>query len=353
VKIAAVVVAGLMMVSFGFFHESFAATYVYTYTIPYYQLNDFLKYNGLLDQEEEIVEEIDISTFSPALKKIVNEDVKKSKDKSFTRPTFGLSHLDSSGIVRNGFKFNDKAFSVSDNFHTPFKKQPIILGEANTFEAKVFAQEKLKVQEFVFGIPERGEAHMGEMAVEVHYNIFGEIETVVLSQNTNVVDPESVIVTHEKAKCLGYEGEKKCDATKVSLVFLEPLKDSVMAIKAIDYKNRYQITYLNDGFDISGASLNPMPTLMAASPARDIVGLVKLTQTEKYSDYWESDDGRVFEMNSYGSFKEKDRKFERFQDSGDAKTRLHSGFGGMINYEEMRATELFDSTTLISQLPEK
>ena len=349
-KLVAIVVAGLMLLSVGFFHESFAATYVYTYTIPYYQLNDFLTNNGQYVQDDEI-EQIDISSFSSALKKIVNEDTKNSKDKSFTRPTFGVSHQDSSGIVRDGFKFNDKAFSVNDNFHTPFAKQPIKLGEVNTFEAKVFAMEKIRVQEFIFGIPSKGEAHLGEMAIEVHYDMFGEIQKVTLAQNTNVVDPETITVTHEKAKCLGYEGEKKCDATKVSVVFLEPLKDSVMAIKAIDYKNRYQITYLNDGFDISGTSLNPMAVIMIPSPVK-YEGLIPVTQTEKYSSYWATEDGKMFEKNKFDSFKQINKKFERFQDSGEPRTRLHSGFGGVMAYENMRATELFDSTKLVSELPQ-
>ena len=338
-----------MLMSVGFFHESFAATYVYTYTIPYYQLNDFLNNNGQYIQDE--INPMDISSFSPALKKLVNEDTKNSKDKSFTRPTFGVSHQDSSGIVRDGFKFNDNAFSVNDNYHTPFAKQAIKLGEVNTFEAKVFAMEKLRVQEFVFGIPDKGEAHLGEMAIEVHYDMFGEIQKVILAQNTNVVDPETITVTHEKAKCLGYESEKKCDATKVSVVFLEPLKDSVMAIKAIDYKNRYQITYLNDGFDISGSSLNPMTVMMIPSPVK-YEGLIPVTQTEKYSSYWATEDGKMFEKNKFDSFRQVGIEFERFQDSGEPRNRLHSAFGEMLAYENMRATELFDSTKLISKVPE-
>jgi hypothetical protein len=81
-------------------------------------------------------------------------------------------------------------------------------------------------------------------------------------------------------------------------------------------------------------------------------GLLKVTQTEKYSPYWISEDGRLFEMNSFGSFKEINQSFERFQDSGEPKTRLHSGFGGLILSEQDRASKLFNSSKLISKLPD-
>ncbi|MEJ2259788.1 MAG: hypothetical protein P8X78_04675 [Nitrosopumilaceae archaeon] len=124
-----------------------------------------------------------------------------------------------------------------------------------------------------------------------------------------------------------------------------------MGIKAIDFKFRDQTTYLNDGFEIEGVSLNPMDTKMIPSNVKN-QGLLKVTQNEKYSKYWSSDDGRLFEMNSFGSFKEINQSFERFQDSGEPKTRLHSGFDGVILSEQDRASKLFDSSKLISKLPD-
>jgi hypothetical protein len=81
-------------------------------------------------------------------------------------------------------------------------------------------------------------------------------------------------------------------------------------------------------------------------------GLLEVTQLAKYSPYWQSSDGRMFEMNSFGSFKEINQSFERFQDSGNAFTRMHSGFGGILDYEQNRAIQVFDSTKLISDLPD-
>ena len=78
-------------------------------------------------------------------------------------------------------------------------------------------------------------------------------------------------------------------------------------------------------------------------------GLVEVTQLEKYSPYWITADGRLYEKNNFGSFTQIDKKFERFQDKGYPKTRLHSGFGELIKSEQEKATKLFDSSMLESK----
>jgi hypothetical protein len=269
-----------------------------------------------------------------------------------TRPTFGISHEDRENqVVENGFRFNNEEFTLTDNHWTPFEEQSVEIGTTNSFSATVYADKRLKVQEFLFGIPTVGEAQLAELGVEVWYDFNGDIEDVKVVQKSDVIDADTVSVSHEKVKCLSIDEEAKCDTTTVSMTFLEPLKDKVMAIKAIDFKNRDQRTFLNEGFDISGDSLNPMENKMIPSNVRN-EGLLKVTQVAKYSPYWVADDGRMFEMNSFGSFKQVNQSFERFADTGDARTRQHSGFGGIIQYEQNRATQVFDSTKLISDLPD-
>ena len=82
-----------------------------------------------------------------------------------TKPTFGLSHETNSPIVDNGFRINDKSFTINDNYHTPFPYQTVNIGEENSFEAKLYAEKKLRVQEFLFGIPKVGAAHLAELGV--------------------------------------------------------------------------------------------------------------------------------------------------------------------------------------------
>jgi hypothetical protein len=278
-------------------------------------------------------------------------DQSKNKSEQYTKPTFGLDHENNQKIIDSGFKINNNTFSIKDNFHTPFAEQVINIGEENTFEAKIFSSKGLRVQEFLFGIPKVGEAHLAELGVEVWFDYEGEIREAKTVQKSNVIDEDTIIATHEKTKCKSSDIEEKCDSVKVTVVFLEPLKDKVMALKAIDYKNRYQITYLNEGVYVSGESLNPIKTKIILSNVKN-KGLLKVTQVAKYSPYWTSEDGKMFEMNSFGSFKEINQSFERFQDTGNAFTRQHSEFGGILNYEQKRALNLFDSSKVISELPE-
>jgi len=268
-----------------------------------------------------------------------------------TRPTFGVNHEDRKAqIVENGFRFNNEQFTITDNFWTPFEEREIEIGTTNTFAAKVYADKGLWIQEFLFGIPVVGEGHLAELNVEVWYDRDGNIDDVKVVQKSDVIDAETISVSHEKAKCLPIDSEPICDTTTVSMTFLEPLKDKVMAIGAIDWERRSERTNLNEGFGISGESLNPMASKMIPSNIRN-EGLLQVTQVAKYSPYWVADNGRVFEMNSFGSFIEINQKFERFQDSGNAFTRIHSGFGQIVDYEKNRATQVFDATKLISELP--
>jgi hypothetical protein len=268
-----------------------------------------------------------------------------------TRPTFGLDHNNNQKVVDQGFKINEKTFSIKDNFHTPFAEQSIIIGESNSFESKIYAEKGLKVQEFLFGIPQVGEAHQAELGIEVWFGHDGEIQQVKAIQKSNVVDESSIVATHEKSKCNSSDPDEECDLVNISVMFLEPLKDKVMALKAIDFKNRYQITYLNEGVNVLGESLNPTQKTTIPSGVKG-EGLLQISQISKYSPYWESKDGRVFEMNSFGSFKQVNFEFERFHDDGDVRTRMHSGFGGILEYEQKRATQIFDGSSLNSEISE-
>ena len=87
-------------------------------------------------------------------------------------------------------------------------------------------------------------------------------------------------MVHQKTKCQETDVDENCDTTFMSAVFLEPLKDKVMAIKAIDWDTQVQTTYLNEGFDISGNNFNPLPVKMIPSNIKN-EGLIQITQIEK------------------------------------------------------------------------
>jgi len=250
-----------------------------------------------------------------------------------TKPTFGLDHNTFRPLVDGGFSFNGVSHDITDNWWTPFAEQKVKIGTINSFTAKAYADKQLRVQEFLFGIPEVGDANKAELGIEIVYDYSGEIDRINVVQKTDIIDIDSIKVVHSKSKCQSDDTVKRCDTTRLSMIFLEPIQDKIMAIKAIDFKNRVHITYLNEGFDISGKSLNPMNTKMIPSTEK-YEGLVEVTQTAKYSNIWTTQDDREFEMNKSGSFKQINQSFERHIDTGTMKNRMHSAFA---DYKETQA----------------
>jgi len=208
----------------------------------------------------------------------------------------------------------------------------IKIGQLNEFETKVFASQKLKIQEFLFGIPIVGEAHNAELGVEIHYDHSGEIQEIKVIQKTDVIDINSIQIEKIESKCRADSSDELCVTTQLQMKFLEPLQGNVMAMKAIDFKGRSQITYLNDGFDISGDSLNPMKTMMIVGTEK-YEGLIKVTQIAKYSDVWVAEDGRAFEMNEYFTPKLIEQSIQDKIDTRNNLDRYHSGFA---DYKELQ-----------------
>ena len=270
--------------------------------------------------EGEVVEDL--------IEEVIEEKSNAGGNEYNTRPTFGIDHETFIQLVDGGFTFNDNSFDVIHNFWTPFPIQTIKIGEVNTFSAKVYADKGLNVQEFLFGIPVVGEAHKAELGIEVFYDNLGEITSINVVQKSDVIDTSTLVVTNDQVKCTILDIQSRCQVTYLEMVFLEPLFDDVMAIKATDFKARSHITYLNDGFDISGKSLNPMITRDIPGPEK-YEGPIEVAQTAKYSNIWESNDGRLFESNEYESFEWINETFERTPDDGTMRDRLHSGFAAL------------------------
>lgn len=265
-----------------------------------------------------------------------------SSNQHNTRPTFGLDHSSNIKLVDDGFTFNENSFDITGNFWTPFEIQTINIGEQNTFSAKVYVDKQLQIQEFLFGIPALGEAHNAELGIEVYYNSAGSIINVNMVQKTDIIDADSIVVTHNKSLCTPLDTIERCDTTTISMKFLEPLKDDVMAIKAIDFKGRNQITYLNDGFDISGDSLNPMNIKMIPGPEK-YEGLIKVTKIEKYSNYWIAQDGRIFESNDSEHFEILYLpSAQRDDPNNTVMNRMHSNFAELKQYEIDMAITILD-----------
>ena len=264
-----------------------------------------------------------------------------------SKPTFGISYLTNEQIVANGFGYDGKTKTITHNFHTDFEKVDIPTGESYTVFAKGYFPNDVWIQEFCFGIPEQGKGYLAESCVEVHFDSkHGEDKEIT---GTKIVQKSQVLnlldVIHEMADCYSNTGKGLCDKTSVTLVFNEPLKYDVMMIKGIDQKRKTTETYLNEGFHVDGKQFTDLPNNMIPSPVK-YEGLIKVTQSEKYSNIWISDDGKMFERNDFGSFYQINRTFERFQDTGDMRDRTHYKFADWKKTQAENAILYFDSSMI-------
>jgi len=285
-------------------------------------------------------------------------DFKKSGGGSDSReylskPTFGLDHKTQVVQVEGGFTANGKVFDVTDNWHTDFEKQAILVGQTNTFSAKVYAQHVINIVEFMFGIPEVGQAHLAEASIEVTVDSDLNVTNVQVNQNGNLINPTSVTASAVEAQCKSGDADKRCVYITVSGIFNEGLLNDVFALKGIDFLRHFHLTYLNEGFTIFGNSLNPATTLFIASNVKGGSGLMEVTQIDKEYDMWVDKSGIEYERNSFGTFL-RTTPVELVRDDPMVKvmTRMNSNFEAMKQNELDKATAIFDSSLIQKELPD-
>ena len=254
-----------------------------------------------------------------------------------TKSTFGLSHDTFKPLVDCGFDMDDVCYDITDNWHTDFDMKEIKVGSTHTFTLKGFFTNTMKVMSFYLGIPGVGESHNAEFEIASYYDYQGNITKYELVQDTNIVDPNTVMINSTMAKCQSSDKTEKCNEVSYTLTFLEPLLHNVSAMQGIDQKNRSQTTYLNEGFDVTGPSLNPMVSYNVPSSIK-YEGLVECTLQSKYSNICTTVDGRQFEKNSYDTFREINQTFERkTTPEQSVMTRIHSEYYILVNAEKDKA----------------
>jgi hypothetical protein len=220
-------------------------------------------------------------------------------DRHKTAPTSGNDWNTFENLVEGGITVDRVSFTLVDNWYTPFEQIQIETGSTHTFGVTTFAQNGgLMVQEIAFGIPEVGYYQDAEALVEVHYDWDKTILELVVVQDTEVLDVLSV--STDQVECRS-DSDAMCYQTNLTIKFNEPLKDKVYAVKAFDMTRRTMMPhYFNEGINIFGDSLNPMLTMQIASTEK-FEGLITITQTEKYSNLWVTEDGRIFDSDKFFS----------------------------------------------------
>jgi len=288
-----------------------------------------------------------------------------SASKHLNRPTFGLDHNTGEQLVEKGFTANFNSVDITDNFHTDFEKQIILVGQKNTFSAKSYAPYGLELVEFMFGIPEVGNAHQSEAAIEVWLDRNGEVQNITVTQKDNLINTESVTASSEMKQCTGDDTNKRCYSVTTSASFNEaPLYD-VFALKGVDFTRRTHLTYFNEGFDITGDPLNPPQTDYMPSGKDGLVQMIRFDKfenlwvvpneisSEKFDNLWVDPNGIVYTRNELGSwFRLSPYTIENNDPTWNVMTRYHDEFSKLIDNERKRATLIFDGSLLLKELPD-
>ena len=302
----------------------------------------------------------------PATPSLENNDKKMGGGDSNDwqkKPTFGKSFYTHAQIVEGGFSFNGLTLDITDNWHTDFDKTSSIIGETNHVELKVYADTSLRSVTLQLGIPEIGQSHYAETGIHV-----------LLSRNyTNPNNYDITDVIHEQKEPLINENkssasiipsectpgdrrsmDERCHTISFDFTMMAPLKWDVVAIKASDFDRRSTTTFINEGVEFTGESLlSPKThTLMEKTSAQERHTVLELTQMDRRHAVYEDQFGNIWEHNDYGTWKKiTPDKIVRDKDPAtNVMTRYHSSFDSLVLHEIGKATKIFDSDMIQSQV---
>jgi len=142
---------------------------------------------------------------------------------------------------------------------------------------------------------------------------------------------------------------RQCNSVSVSASFDEAPIHEVFAIKAVDVTRLSQVTFLNDGFSITGDPLNPPEIDYMANGKEGMVEMMRFDKFEslwvdpngmtydEYDNLWVSPDGIVYTKNSYDTWI-KLSPYQLLPEDNDlpnsVMTRIHSDFA-MLKQEQL------------------
>jgi len=273
-----------------------------------------------------------------------------------SKPTFGIDHKTFLQKVDFGLTINDESFVVDDNYWTEIPMQNLTVGEIQNFTSKVYAPHQLNVMEFLFGIPEVGMWDDAEASIAIHLDYSGEFDKIVWNNNLQIINEESFSFSSMDAFCGPDDIIEQCTKVSIELEFKESPTGKVLALQAIDQKRRSNILYFNDGMTVYGESLNPPFTKQIISEIK-YKGLQTIQRIDKVQDIWitldEKEPVSLYQQNDHGTFIALEyRIFEKIPDKLTTNIdRLHSEFVKLKQFEISRATNHFDSSKIVSELP--
>ena len=175
-----------------------------------------------------------------------------------TAITFGIDHVNPSyQRVENGIKVNAYSKTIDNNFHTEFPLQTAKVGILNTLAFKAYGYYPIEHLGFCLGHPEAGTPDsMGCVDAKLDQLTQKVLDVQISNEKENTFDDFSISASSTETNC-NTKDDSVCSLIVFTFRLYQAPQDDVFSIYGIDNRNRIHQTYLNDGIDFSGASLNP------------------------------------------------------------------------------------------------
>jgi len=202
-------------------------------------------------------------------------------------------------------------------------------------------------------VPELEAYHKAETKIEILFeNDFNNyyhpdddttdviIKSISVIQRENLIDESLLSGSISKVSC-GYVSSDCYELSINGIMFRDVPFFEKIGIIAVDTERRFQITYLNEGFEIDGISLNAAMTDTITHHSK--LGSFQVIQLDRFENLWSDKDGIIYTHNDVKSW---DRltpvSFERYPDGETSvMTRAHSEFGGLIEKQRLIAEQIF------------
>jgi len=228
-------------------------------------------------------------------------------NKWYTKPTFGLSHYTGKSMVQCGFSWNETCYDITKNWHTPFENVDVDIGTQHNMTVKASFHYDPRYMEFAL-VPDVGEYGIAETRIKASFeNAHSDdisIKSISVIQKDNLID-ESLLSGAIAIVDCGYVSKDCYELSINGIMFREIPSFEKIAIKAVDFKGRVQVSFLNEGFEFDGISLNEPPTHKLfnkeSSQQKDNLWL-ELTRTDKVENLWTDQFGTVYTFNDYGTW---------------------------------------------------
>ena len=267
-------------------------------------------------------------------------------------------------LVEGGFTVNGKSFDITDNWNADFEKQTIQVGKTNTFSAKVYSLVSLRWIQFMFGIPQIGDAHLAETVIQVWLDGNREVKHVTVNQKNNLINIESVIASAEMKQCAVKDIGENCYSVTVSASFDEAPSYDIFALNGVDIIGQSHVTFLNGGFAVAGDPLNPPEIDYIALGKEGLVQMIRYDkfenlwvdpnaiEHEKFDNLWVSPYEIVYTKNDWGTWIRLSPypMIERNDPLTTIIKRIHSDFVMIKQIEIDKAIKIFDSSLIQNKI---